>query len=75
MFTRIDLEHLLRAHDSDPGCDETRDLLDVYADTIATGQLRIIEQYWRLTIHLDACTDCRNHLHGLLAALSTRPEG
>jgi hypothetical protein len=65
------LERLLRTDPRDPGCDDTRHLLHVYADALLERR----HPEWRfpgVAIHLEQCRPCADELHGLLAATMVR---
>ncbi|GAA0410389.1 hypothetical protein GCM10009530_73600 [Microbispora corallina] len=70
------LDAFLRTDPRDAGCDATKDMLDVYAECLATGS-DPSERFPGPHAHFLACGPCAQDLNGLLTALtgetSSRP--
>jgi hypothetical protein len=66
------LEHFLQTDPGDVGCDETMQVMHVYAEMVLAGE-DPERRYPGVTAHLRACDPCEQDLEGLLAAL--RPQG
>ena len=62
------LDALLRSDPADAGCEQTWQLIDVYAE-IALGGGSPEDQYPGITAHLDSCDPCAEDYRGLLAAV------
>jgi hypothetical protein len=65
------LDRFLRTDPRDAGCDDTRQLLHVYADALLDDR----QPEWRypgVAIHLRQCPLCADELDGLVAALMTQ---
>jgi hypothetical protein len=65
------LERFLRTDPRDPGCDETRRVLHVYADGLLDGR-RPELRHPGVAVHLEQCSPCVDELDGLLAATLPR---
>jgi hypothetical protein len=63
------LDAFLRTDPRDVGCDETMQMLDVYAELLAAGR-DPIERFPGIRAHVLACGPCAQNLEGLLAALA-----
>jgi hypothetical protein len=61
------LERFLRTDPCDPGCDETRRLMHVYADALNFHEHPEL-LYPGLAVHLQQCPPCADELEGLLVA-------
>lgn len=66
------LDAFLRTDPRDAGCDETMEMLDVYAELLASGH-HPSERFPGLRAHLLACGPCSENLEGLLAAITDEP--
>lgn len=62
------LDRLLATDPRDSGCGQAMELLDVYADLLATDQ-DAAARYPEVAVHLAACGPCAQDLSGLLAAV------
>lgn len=62
------LDRLLATDPRDSGCGQAMELLDVYADLLATDQ-NAAGRYPEVAVHLAACGPCAQDLSGLLAAV------
>jgi hypothetical protein len=62
------LERFLRTDPNDPGCDETRRLMHVYAEALLAGEQPEL-LHPGVAAHLDDCPPCADELDGLLAAV------
>ena len=62
------LDAFLQTDPRDAGCDATMEMLDVYAELLATDS-DPTERFPGLHAHLLACGPCAEDLEGLLAAL------
>lgn len=63
------LDAFLHTDAQDAGCDLTMDMLDVYAELIASGE-NPVERFPGLHAHFVACGPCAEDLRGLLVALT-----
>ncbi len=78
MTARQILEPFLRADPRDVGCDQARDLLDVYVELLLDGQLSgadpgaVQRQFPGVAAHLLACGSCGEDFQGLLLAAGDR---
>ena len=62
------LERFLRTDPRDVGCSQAMDMLHVYAEVVAAGELAE-ERYPGIAAHLRACGPCGEDFEGLLAAI------
>jgi hypothetical protein len=62
------LERFLRTDPRDVGCEQAMEMLHVYADLVAAGELAE-ERYQGIAAHLRACGPCAEDFEGLLAAI------
>lgn len=63
------LDAFLQTDPSDAGCDETMEMLDIYAEIVAAGS-DPAERFPGIRAHLLACGPCAEDLEGLLAAIT-----
>ena len=63
------LDAFLQTDPRDAGCDTTMEMLDVYAELVATGE-DPAERFPGLHAHFLACGPCAQDLEGLLAVLT-----
>ena len=68
------LQRLLTVDPEDGGCGLAMELLDVYADLLASGQ-DAAAAYPAVAAHLEACGPCDQDLRGLLAAIAPEVDG
>lgn len=64
------LDAFLETDPRDVGCDETMEMLDVYAELAAAGS-DPAERFPGIRAHLLACSPCAQDLEGLLAAITS----
>ena len=62
------LDRFLRTDPRDVGCEQAMEMLHVYAELVASGELAE-ERYPGIGAHLRACGPCGEDFEGLLAAL------
>lgn len=70
----IDLDRLLGSPNTDPGCDEAGELMDVYCELVSRGE-PVSDRYAEFLTHMSNCTACREDMEGLLAMLRGQEEG
>lgn len=70
----IDLDRLLGSPNTDPGCDEAGELMDVYCELVSRGE-PVSDRYAEFLTHMSNCTACREDMEGLLAILRGQEEG
>lgn len=63
-----DLDLLLRTDPRDVGCEQTWQLIDVYAELVVDGRDPETE-FPGITVHLDSCDPCAEDYRGLLEAM------
>jgi hypothetical protein len=63
------LEAFLRTDPADVGCEETMEVLHIYAEVASSRE----EKFAGVAAHLAACGPCSEDFAGLLAALHTAP--
>ena len=68
------LERFLRTDPQDPGCDETRRLMHLYAEAILADDAPEL-RHPGIAAHLNDCSPCLDELEGLLAAVGRAPSG
>jgi hypothetical protein len=69
-----DLQAMLTVDPQDGGCNETWDVMDVYAELVAAG-VDPAREYPRVAAHLRDCDPCSQDLAGVVAAvLATKPK-
>jgi hypothetical protein len=66
------LDDFLRTDPRDAGCDETVELLDVYAELVAAGS-DPAARFPGVHAHVTACELCAQALAGLLTAITIGP--
>jgi hypothetical protein len=62
------LDRFLRTDPRDVGCDQAMEMLHVYAELVASGELAE-QRYPGIAAHLHACGPCGEDFEGLLAAI------
>ena len=62
------LDRFLRTDPRDVGCAQAMEMLHVYAELIASGELAE-QRYPGIAAHLHACGPCGEDFEGLLAAI------
>ena len=67
-MTDIDLDRLLGASQSDPGCDEAGELMDAFCELVSRGE-PVSDRYAEFLTHMHNCAACREDMEGLLAWL------
>ena len=68
-----ELQAMLTVQPDDGGCNETWDVMDVYAELVAAG-VDPSAEYPRVAAHLRDCDPCTQDLSGVVAAvLATKP--
>lgn len=70
----IDLDRLLGSPNTDPGCDEAGELMDVYCELVSRGE-PVSDRYAEFLTHMSNCAACREDMEGLLAILRGQEEG
>jgi hypothetical protein len=63
------LDRFLRTDPRDVGCDQAREMLDVYTELVAAGE-PAEQRYPGIGAHLQACGPCGEDFEGLLAAIT-----
>ena len=63
-----ELDRFLRTDPRDVGCARAMEILHVYAELVAAGELAE-QRYPRIAAHLQACGPCGEDFEALLAAL------
>ena len=62
------LDRFLRTDPRDVGCADAMEMLHVYAELVASGELAE-QRYPGIAAHLHACGPCGEDFEGLLAAI------